>query len=229
MRVEGCLEGIKIGVIGAGLSGISLASLAARKQAFVFVSDCGTFREKTAEELASRGIGFEFGGHGARLWESDMIVLSSGISPAALPVREAERRGIPIVGELDFVAPHLKGRLVGVTGSNGKSTTTELVGHLLKGLGEKAAAIGNIGRPLADYADSDLDFLVMELSSFQLNWASKLSVEVAIVTNLDPDHLDWHGSYEKYVAARRTFSGCRSPANGRSSRNGSLIFSRKSH
>lgn len=202
MRVGGCLEGVKIGVIGAGLSGISLAFLAARKQAVVFVSDCGTFREKTAEELASRGIGFEFGGHGPRLWESDVIVLSSGISPSAQPLREAERRGIPIVGELDFVAPHLKGRLVGVTGSNGKSTTTELVGHLLKGLGEKAAAIGNIGRPLADYADSDFDFLVMELSSFQLNWASELPVEVAIVTNLDPDHLDWHGSYENYVAAK---------------------------
>lgn len=196
------LEGIRIGVVGAGLSGISLARLAARKKAGVFVSDSGARTEDAAGKMSSLGIDFEFGGHGPRLWESDMILLSSGISPASPPVKEAGKRGIPIIGELDFVAPFLKARLVGVTGSNGKSTTTALVGHLLSGLGEKAAAIGNIGRPVADYADEDLDYLVMELSSFQLHWAKDLAVEIAVVTNLDPDHIDWHGSYENYVSAK---------------------------
>lgn len=202
MRVMESLEGKKIGVVGSGLSGISLASLAARKKACPFVSDNGPCKPNAVEQLSSLGIAFEFGGHGSRLWESDMIVLSSGISPTAAPVKEAEKRGIPVIGELDFVAPFLKGKLVGVTGSNGKSTTTALLGHLLKSMGKNAESIGNIGRPIADYADVELDFLVMELSSFQLHWASNLPVEVSIVTNLDPDHLDWHGSYEKYVEAK---------------------------
>ena len=196
------LDGIKIGIIGAGLSGLSLASLALRKKAEVFVSDLGSRREIAAGEMASKGIDFEFGGHGPRLWESDMIVLSSGISPGSPAVKKAQEMGIPVVGELDFVAPYLKGRLLGVTGSNGKSTTTALAGHLAQGLGWRAAAIGNIGKPVADYADSELDFLVIELSSFQLYWAKELTVEVSIVTNLDPDHLDWHGSYRNYVDAK---------------------------
>ena len=213
MSFEGSLEGVKVGIIGAGLSGIALASLAAMKKADVFVSDCGGCRGEGSETMASLGIGHEFGAHEPRLGESDMIVLSSGISPAALPIKEANERGIPIVGELDFVAPYLRGRLVGITGSNGKSTTTALVGHLLEGMGEKAAAIGNIGRPLADYADADLDFLVMELSSFQLHWARTLSVEIAIVTNLDPDHLDWHGSYERYIGAKANLLRMQKPGN----------------
>lgn len=211
MRIERSIEGLKIGIIGSGLSGLSLASLARRKGARVFVSDCGAFQESRAEQMVSMGFDFEFEGHGPRLWESDLLVLSSGISPSAFPVIEAGKRGIPVVGELDFVAPYLRGRLLGVTGSNGKSTTTALVGHLLQGLGEKAAAIGNIGRPLADYADADLDFIVMELSSFQLHWASSLAVEVSIVTNLDPDHIDWHGSYEKYIEAKANLLSMQKP------------------
>jgi len=211
MRIERSIEGLKIGIIGSGLSGLSLAALAKRKKARVFVSDCGEPHESREQQMASLGIDFEFGGHGARLWESDLIVLSSGISPSAMPVMEAANRRIPVVGELDFVAPYLRGRLIGVTGSNGKSTTTALVGHLLEGLGEKAAAIGNIGRPLGDYADAELDFVVMELSSFQLHWASSLAVEVSIVTNLDPDHIDWHGSYEKYVAAKAKLLSMQKP------------------
>lgn len=202
METGKSLDGVKIGIIGAGLSGLSLAGLAVRKKASVFVSDLGSRREIAAVEMASKGIGFEFEGHGPRLWQSDLIVLSSGISPSAPAVKKAQELGIPVVGELDFVAPYLRGRLVGVTGSNGKSTTTALVGHLIQGLGRKAAAIGNIGKPVADYADSDLEFLAIELSSFQLYWARELPVEVSIVTNLDPDHLDWHGSYGNYVAAK---------------------------
>lgn len=196
------IEGIRIGIVGSGVSGLSLASLAKRKKARVFVSDSGAFRETAAKQLESMGIAFEFGEHGPRLWESDLIVLSSGVAPSAVPVQEARKRGIPLVGELDFVAPYLKGKRVGVTGSNGKSTTTALLGHLLQKMGMKAAAVGNIGSPLADYADLPLDVLVMELSSFQLFWANRLPVDVAVVTNLDPDHIDWHGSYENYVAAK---------------------------
>ncbi len=202
MQIDASIEGIRIGIVGSGVSGLSLASLAKRKKARVFVSDSGPFRESAARQLESMGIDFEFGGHGGALWESDLIVLSSGVAPSAVPVQEAKRRGIPLVGELDFVAPYLKGKRVGVTGSNGKSTTTALLGHLLQGMGRKAAAVGNIGNPLADYADLPIDVLVMELSSFQLFWANRLSVDVAIVTNLDPDHIDWHGSYENYVAAK---------------------------
>ena len=89
METGKSLDGIKIGIIGAGLSGLSLASLALRKKAEVFVSDLGSRREIAAGEMASKGIDFEFGGHGPRLWESDMIVLSSGISPGSPAVKKA--------------------------------------------------------------------------------------------------------------------------------------------
>ena len=211
METRKSLDGVKIGIIGAGLSGLSLACLAVRKKAAVFVSDLGSRRDSAAEEMTSKGIDFEFEGHGPRLWESDMIVLSSGISPSAPAVKKAQEMGIPVLGELDFVAPYLSGRLVGVTGSNGKSTTTALTGHLIQGLGRRGVAIGNIGKPVADYAESDLEFLAIELSSFQLYWAKKLPVEVSIVTNLDPDHLDWHGSYGNYVAAKANLLKMQNP------------------
>jgi UDP-N-acetylmuramoylalanine--D-glutamate ligase len=106
------------------------------------------------------------------------------------------------MGELDFAAPCLKGRILGVTGSNGKTTVTSLVRHILKSLGYRTAAVGNIGSPISDAAGVELDFVIAELSSFQLHWAASINLAGAIVTSIAPDHLDWHGSYENYVRAK---------------------------
>jgi UDP-N-acetylmuramoylalanine--D-glutamate ligase len=193
----------RLTVVGAGVSGTALALLAARMGARVFVSEeRDSFPEGAADRLEKAGVTWETGGHSARAFEADALLLSSGVSPRAFCVEEAGRRHIPVVGELDFVVPRLRGRIVGVTGSNGKSTLTALCGHLLEKAGAKAAVGGNIGEAASLFADEDFDFVVLELSSFQLHWAHTLKSAVAVVTNLAPDHIDWHGSYEAYVAAK---------------------------
>jgi UDP-N-acetylmuramoylalanine--D-glutamate ligase len=106
------------------------------------------------------------------------------------------------VGELDFVMPFIKGKVVGITGSNGKTTTASLLGHIVNACGAKCVVAGNIGSPIADFAGADYGYIALELSSFQLHWANSISLAGAIVTNLAPDHIDWHGSYENYTAAK---------------------------
>ena len=106
------------------------------------------------------------------------------------------------MGELDFVAPFLKGKVLAVTGSNGKTTTTSLIGHLLSEAGFKVRTAGNIGAPLAEAVGVDLDYIAVELSSFQLSWVRHFPVDLAVVTNLAPDHIDWHGTYENYISCK---------------------------
>lgn len=197
----------RVTIVGAGVSGMSLGRFVAARGARVFVSEQKTLRDDQKCALAKAGILWEEG-HTPRALEADLLLLSSGISPQAPLVREAQTRGIPVVGELDFLRPYLRGRLVGITGSNGKSTTTTLLGHLLQREGRAVAVAGNVGTPLGDVADTPHEMIVMELSSFQLHWSSGLPLECGALTNLDPDHIDWHGSYEAYVAAKmHIFSG----------------------
>jgi len=193
----------RITVIGSGVSGTGLALLAHRLGADVFVSEArNVISPETAETLGREDIPWEVSGHSPRAFDADVLLLGSGIPPNAPCVEEAGRRGLSVIGELDFVAPHIEGRLVGVTGSNGKSTLTALTGHLLRKAGFKTAVGGNIGSAASLFAGEKFDFVVFELSSFQLHRAHDLKCEVAVVTNLAPDHIDWHGSYDAYVAAK---------------------------
>lgn len=196
-------KGKRITVIGAGVSGTGLALMGRRLGAEVFVSEeKSEIAADVMETLRDAKIEWETGGHSSRAFDADALVLSSGIPPRAFCVEEAGRRNLPVLGELDFVAPHIRGRIVGVTGSNGKSTMTSLVGHILQKSGFKTAVGGNLGDAASLFAEEDFDFVVLELSSFQLHWAHNLKSVVAVVTNLAPDHIDWHGSYEAYVAAK---------------------------
>jgi UDP-N-acetylmuramoylalanine--D-glutamate ligase len=134
-----------------------------------------------------------------------MFLLSSGIAPTAPVVLEAQNKGIPVVGELEFVLPHLDGSIIGVTGTNGKSTVTSLIGHLLDSFSDKTAVGGNLGKPMADFTNDRYDFIVLELSSAQLHYLKQQknrNFRIAVITNLAPDHIDWHGSYEKYIEAK---------------------------
>ncbi|MGC9371874.1 MAG: UDP-N-acetylmuramoyl-L-alanine--D-glutamate ligase [Thermovirgaceae bacterium] len=189
-------------IVGAGVSGKALVALAAGLGAKVFVTDKGPVNEKTRCFFQHRGIAFEEKGHTRKALECDALVLSSGVPPSAKPVVEAARRSIPVIGELDFVADHLKGGIIGVTGSNGKTTTTALTGRILADGGFKTAVAGNIGSPLAECAFGEHDWIVAELSSFQLYWARDFRIDLAVLTNIAPDHLDWHGSLDDYVAAK---------------------------
>jgi len=193
----------RLTVIGAGVSGIALALFAHKLGARVFVSEeRSVLAPDVAEQLKKAGIEWEAGGHTGRAFEADALLLSSGIPPFASCVKEAEKRGLSVIGELDFVIPHIEGPIVGITGSNGKSTLTSLSGHILQKTGLKVAVGGNIGVAASSFTGERYDCVVLELSSFQLHWAHSLKSTVAVVTNLAPDHLDWHGTYEAYVASK---------------------------
>ena len=190
------LAGERITVLGGGVSGISLACLAAKLGADVFLSDARVLSADAEKKLADHGVAFETEGHSARVFECDRVLVGSGFPAQADILSEVQMRGLPVVGELDFVSPWLQGKLIGITGSNGKTTTTSLLGHLLRCLGHDVAIVGNIVSPLAEIAGERHDFIVAEFSSFQLYRAHSLPLVGAIVTNLAPDHIDWRGSYE---------------------------------
>jgi UDP-N-acetylmuramoylalanine--D-glutamate ligase len=198
------LSGERVAVLGGGVSGTSLALLAAKRGADVFVSDAKGLSGETAVLLENAGILYEQWGHTDKILDCDRVILSSGFPPYVDIIRKITERGIPLTGELDFAAPCLSGRLIGVTGSNGKTTTTSLLGHILSFLNPAGtvATAGNIGNAIADLAGSNYDFIAAELSSFQLHWANNTALDGAVVTNLAPDHIDWHGSYENYIAAK---------------------------
>jgi len=201
-KIKDLKTGSKVTIIGAGVSGRALALLAARLGFSVFVTDRIGISQETQEEFKKDGIKYEEDGHTEKALETDVLVLSSGIPPKSPIVKDAINRGIPIVGELDFVFPYIQSKIIGVTGTNGKTTTTSLVSHLLKKGGFKVEAVGNIGNALADYVFSDYEWLVVEVSSFQLYWSEQASFDISVITNIVPDHLDWHGSYEEYFMAK---------------------------
>ncbi len=202
------LKGMKISVIGAGVSGSALAELAVRLGASVFVSDSKEITPEREALFASLGVSWEALGNTKRALDADLVVVSSGISPSNEVVANAMDMRIPVMGELDFVCPYLDGTVIAVTGSNGKTTTTSMTAYLLERAGYKVAPCGNIGNPVAKIAGEKYDFIVMELSSFQLYWAKKFRCDVAVVCNLAPDHIDWHGSYENYVKAKSNIIKC---------------------
>ncbi len=206
------VRGKRITVVGAGISGRELALLARRLGARVFVSESGPVSAAASELFGRSGIGWEAEGHTERAFQADALLLSSGIPPRSEIVQGAERRGIPLIGELDLVVPHLRGSLVAVTGSNGKSTVTSLIGHMLRRAGREVGVGGNLGTAASTFTDKDFDAVVLELSSFQLARASVLSAAVSVVTNLAPDHIDWHGSYEAYVEAKARVLTLRAPS-----------------
>ncbi len=191
----------KITIIGAGVSGRALALYAARRGADVFVTDSkAELPEETHAAFDAADISWECGAHTLLCCESDLVVVSSGVPESSSAVAMAREKNIPVLGELDYLAPDLHGKLIAITGTNGKTTCTALTAHILRENGVDAVACGNIGEPLAAHAGKGYGALVMELSSFQLHWNTRLAPDVAVLTNLAPDHIDWHGSYENYIA-----------------------------
>ena len=194
---------MKISVIGGGVSGFSLALLAKKSGNDVLVSDEKKLPDDVYENLTKNGIAYEIGHDLA--FQADMLLLSSGIPPAAPVVLKAQSQSIPVVGEFEFVLPHLDGAIIGITGTNGKSTVTSMIGYLLGEFYSKVAVGGNLGMAMADYAYEKYSYIVLELSSAQLHYLKQQknrNFKIAVITNLAPDHIDWHGSYEKYIEAK---------------------------
>lgn len=201
-------KGKRLSVIGAGVSGRSMARLARSLGAEVFVSDLKEIAEETLKTFDTMGIKWESEGNTERLLDADEILISSGISADIAILKEASAKGVPLTNELDFVYPYLSGKIIAVTGSNGKTTTASMTGYFLEKTGKLSMTGGNIGNPAAEAAFLDTDYLVLELSSFQLDRIEKFKCDIAVVTNLAPDHIDWHGSYEKYVQAKANVIRC---------------------
>ncbi len=203
----------KLTVIGAGVSGQGLALLAKSLGENVLVSEQKTIPEEVKTLFAKNNIDYEEG-HSHKVFDDTReILISSGIPPQAKILQDAQSLGLKLTGELDYVLPHIRAKnLVCITGSNGKSTVTSLTGHILSRAGLKAGTGGNLGTASAKFTQEDFDAVVLELSSFQLARATQnLRSQVSIITNLAPDHIDWHGSYEAYVEAKSRVLTLRSP------------------
>jgi UDP-N-acetylmuramoylalanine--D-glutamate ligase len=205
-------RGKSVLVVGAARSGIAAARFLLARSARVTLTDTQTLENlpNLIPLLHAKGLpgelALELGGHREESFGTcDFIVLSPGV-PLSLPHFETSRKaGIPVIAEIELAARHLKGRIIGITGSNGKTTTTTLVAELLTGSGLKAYAAGNIGEPLIDFVDasSPEDIYALELSSFQLEGIDQFRPFVGSILNLTPDHLDRYSEFEDYVAAKR--------------------------
>jgi UDP-N-acetylmuramoylalanine--D-glutamate ligase len=198
------VAGQKVVVVGAARSGVAAAELLARRGARVTVTDRKTEID-AADALAARGIALELGGHRAgTLASADLVVVSPGVPLDQLALKAARESGVPIVGELELASRWLKGRVIAITGTKGKSTTTTLTGQMLEASGFKVAVGGNIGVPLSDQVDgSTPDTLhVVEASSFQLEATDTFHPWIAALLNFSPDHLDQHPTIEAYAAAK---------------------------
>jgi UDP-N-acetylmuramoylalanine--D-glutamate ligase len=199
----------EVAVVGLGRSGVAAATYLVRRGVAVYASDAAQSAdlEAAARALRSQGVTVELGRHDLlRIAAAAAVVVSPGVPPAAAPVSAARNAGVEIVAELDLGARALEDtRLAVVTGTNGKTTTTALLAHLLAESGVRAAAAGNIGRPLTDLADESprFDWIAVEASSFQLHDAPHLAPAIGVVTNLAPDHLDRYPSVDAYYADKR--------------------------
>ncbi len=192
-------------ILGGGESGVGTAILGKKKGYDVFVSDYGKIKESYKEVLTNNGIKWEDETHSENeILNADIVMKSPGISDKSKIVIKIKEKNIAIVSEIEFAAPFTNAKTIGITGSNGKTTTTMLVYHLLKSAGINVGLARNIGKSFAwQVANDKYDFYVLELSSFQLDGIINYKPDIAILTNISPDHLDRYDyKYENYIASK---------------------------
>ena len=201
------LKGKKVLVVGLGKSGLAAALFLRRRGAQVTVSDVRSADQLAKEipALIEAGIMVEAGGHGLLTFRrQDLIVVSPGVPLDTPELAQVKSFGLPVIGELELAARFLKGHTLAVTGSNGKTTTTTLLGEILEASGLPTLVGGNIGVPVISLIDQSTDesWSVLEVSSFQLESTVEFHPQIAVILNITPDHLDRHGSFENYSAAK---------------------------
>ena len=195
----------KLVILGGGESGIGTAILAMKEGFDVFLSDAGSISNQIKAELIKLGVHFEEGGHDMdRILQASLVMKSPGIPDHIELMKHVRSSGIKVVSEIEFASQFTSATLIGITGSNGKTTTTLLTHHLLKESGINAGIAGNIGHSFArQVAETDREVYVLEISSFQLDDIHKFKPEVAVITNITPDHLDrYENDFSKYIASK---------------------------
>lgn len=202
------LPGVKVAVLGLGVSGRAAVKYALLQGAEVFVSDIRPADKLIREEadlFCRTGINWETGKHSVEfLAQAELVIVSPGISSTSPLISELRLRDLTITGELAFADGRVDKPVIAITGTNGKTTVTTLIGELLRKAGKRVFIGGNIGTSFFDYLSEpeDFDIVVLEVSSFQLENGGAFSPHIAVLLNLSPDHLDRHGSFGKYCEAK---------------------------
>lgn len=192
-------------ILGGGESGAGAAILAKSKGFDVFLSDKGLLHQKYVDVLIRENISFEQSQHSeAIILESDLVVKSPGIPDTVPLIVALKEKGVEVISEIEFAARYTNARLIAITGSNGKTTTTLLTYHLLKNAGLNVGLAGNIGESFAlQVAEKDFDFYVLEISSFQLDNIVDFHPNISIILNITPDHLDRYGyDFQNYIDSK---------------------------
>ena len=201
------VQGKRVLVVGLGKSGIASALFLQSRGACVTVSDAKS-EEQLRDEipaLLDKGITVETGKHGERTFrDQDLIVVSPGVPNDVPPLVNARKNGTKVIGEIELAARYLQGEVIAITGSNGKTTTTTLTGEVIAAGGFQSLVGGNIGTPAITFVDQSTPrtWVVLEISSFQLETIETFRPHIAAILNITPDHLDRHGSMEAYIAAK---------------------------
>ena len=196
---------MRLVILGGGESGVGTAILGKKKGYEVFVSDFGKIKDNYKEVLTNYGIKWEDEKHTeALIINADVVMKSPGIPDKTTIIKKLVEKGIQVISEIEFAAQFTNAITIGITGSNGKTTTTMLTYHLLKEAGLNVGLGGNIGRSFAwQIAENDFDYYVLELSSFQLDGIINYKPHIAIITNISPDHLDrYEYKYENYIESK---------------------------
>lgn len=195
----------KIVVLGAGESGVGAAVLAVNKGFDVFLSDNGKIKDHYKDVLKKYAVVYEEGNHSQeKILAADEVIISPGIPEKTALVQKIIAQKIPVISEIEFAGRYTKATMIGITGTNGKTTTTMLTYHILQKAGLNVGLAGNVGKSFAlQVAEGDHDYYVLELSSFQLDGMQKFKCDIAILTNITPDHLDrYDQDLKKYVYSK---------------------------
>lgn len=207
-------SGKKVTVLGLGRSGTSTAAYLLKRGATVTVSEreaikpspAGAEKQAEVDKLKALGATVETGGHSRQAIESaDLIVVSPGIPPTAEVIKQATQLGKEVICDIELAYRESTGAvpIIGITGTNGKSTTCALTSHILKTAGFSAPPCGNFGAPILNLLETQPNFLVAEVSSYQLHYCPTFAPKIAVWLNLTPDHLEWHGGLEPYIEAKQ--------------------------
>lgn len=195
----------RIVIAGSGESGYGAAVLAKKQGYDVFVTDNNSISDKYKSKLIEQNIDFEENGHSAeKILNADEIIKSPGIPPTVEIIRKAVKSNIPVISEIEFAGRFTNAFIIGITGSNGKTTTAKLCYHILKNAGLNVALAGNVGQSMAyQVATAEYDYYVLEISSFQLDDMYDFKCDIAVLMNITPDHLDrYNFKFENYVDSK---------------------------